>query len=299
MKISKNWLLVALVASALAFVGTRVRADDAVDIQGYPNYNSVVYNGSGDDAFGGNDADATVEAILSQPGTFGGHSYTYWEVLITDASGGIETDFSSTSLSGLGWTPAVGQNVSVSATWNPYHSVPELVTATAATVGPNATPFTAVGVQGNQIDGMYAQATTIPSAIANNGYNKYLPISQGLEGYIVEIPNVTILGQGALTIFPTTNETMYINDTAGNSMTMYYWYTSYSCDGQLEGSTIPTGAVNVFGFLSSYPSVSAGITTWQDELVPTAFVAVPEPSSLMLAGIGLLSLLAVIRRRHS
>jgi len=296
MKISKNWLLVALVASALAFVGTRVRADMAGDIESYANYAALTFNGAGDDVYGGNDADAIVDTIMSQPGTFGGHSYTYWEVLAGDASGSLETDFSSASLHSLGWTPAVGQNISVSATYNPYHALPEIVTASAATVlNPNAgfTWAAPGGIQGG------SQDTTIPNALNNSGAQKYLPLNPNLTGYLVEIDNVTVSGQGALTTFPQTNETMYINDTGGNQLTMYFWYTSYSCDGQMAGGTIPTYPVNVFGMLSSYPSVSSGVTTWQDELVPTAFVGIPEPSSFMLAGIGLLSLLAVIRRRHS
>jgi len=315
MKISKNWLLVAVVTSALAFIGTRVLADDAIDIQSDPNYFATTYDGQGDQLYGGNGADVVVDAILSQPGGFGGHSYTYWEVLMGDASGAIESDFSSSSLKALGWTPTVGQNITVSATWNPYHSIPEMVTATAASeLNPNAGFTWAMPGNGQVGSGQvpYAggngayQTVTIPQSLANTGPNTYLPLTQTLEGYAVEVQNVTISGAGTLTTFPATNETLYLNDTAGNSMTMYYWYTSYSCAGALEGAPIPDtgtlagqGLYDVYGFLSAYPSVSVGVTTWQDELVPTQFVGIPEPSSFMLAGIGLLGLIAVIRRRHS
>jgi len=305
MKISKNWLLVAVVTSALAFIGMRVLADDAVDIEGYPNYHALTFNGAGDDNQGGNDADAIVDTIMSQPGTYGTHSYTYWEVLIGDASGSLETDFSSASLASLGWTPTVGQNVTVSATYNPYHAVPEIVSASAATVLNTGQPQWNGG----------SQIVTIPQALAQpfNSGSPYLPMPQSMEGYLVEIQNVTISSAGGLTTWPATNSgtavlpNLYLTDSGNHSLTMYFWWSSYSCDGMLVGSPIPdnsgqtyNGTFNVWGMLTAYPSVSGGITNWQDELVPTAFVAtIPEPSSLMLAGIGLLSLLAVIRRRHS
>jgi len=294
MKISKNWLLVAVVISALAVVGTRVLADTANDIWTYGNYSALTIN------------NAVVDSIQSAPGTWGpaGKSQTYWIVSLADSTGSLVTDFSSASLASLGWTPTVGQNVSVSATWNPYHSIPEIVSATAVTVNSsgNAT-WSAPGVHGG------SQLTTIPAINANpaNAGSPWLPLNSSLLGYLVEIANVSITGAGALTTFPTTNETMYLNDSAGNQTTMYYWYSSYGDADQLQGAPIPTAStqapeyVNVWGYLTSYPSVSGGITTWQDEIIPEAFTAagIPEPSSFMLAGIGLLSLLAVIRRRHS
>jgi len=307
MKISKNWLLVALVASALAFVGTRVRADDAGDIETYANYAALTMNGSGDDSQGGNDADAIVDTIMSQPGTFGTHSYTYWEVLVADASGSLETDFSSASLASLGWTPTIGQQVSFSATYNPYHAVPEVVSATAATVGTTGNPQWNGG----------SQIATLPSILANphntgGSSGQYLPLAQSMEGYLVEVQNVTISSSGGLANWPATNSgtailpNLYLTDSANNKLTLYFWWSSYSSCGMAVGAPIPdnstltyNGLFDVYGMLTAYPSVSGGITTWQDELVPTAFVGIPEPSSLMLAGIGLLSLLAVIRRRHS
>jgi len=303
MKISKNVLLVAMVTSALAFVGMRVLADDAADIQQDHNYQAVIYNGAGDDADGGNDADVIVDQILSQPGTYGGHTYTGWAISAADASGSLDIFATASSLSTLGWTPAVGQNISVSATYNPYHSIPEIASPSAVTVisTGNAT-WAQPGIQGG------SAVTTIPAVLANTGSNTYLPLTQGLEDYLVEIRDVTISGARTLTAFPATNDgNLFLNDTAGHQLTLYFYYSSYSCDGAMTGAPIPdnspltsAGLFDVWGLLSAYPSVSGGVTNWQDELVPTAFVAeVPEPSSIMLAGIGLLSLLAVIRRRHS
>jgi len=305
MKISKNWLLVAVVTSALAFIGTRVLADDAADIQAYGNNAVATFDGNGDFLYGGNNADATVDTIMSQPGVYGGHTYTGWSVLVGDASGSLDVFTSSSSAAAAGWTPAEGQTVSLTATYSPYHSIPEIATVTAVTVSGVGEPlWNSPGVQGSG-----SQVVTIPPVLANpfNSGSPYLPLAQNLAAYMVEIKNVTISGQGALTTFPATNEAMYLNDSSGNQLTMYFWYTSYSCDGMMVGAPIPGnnpkapyGPIDVYGMLTSYPSVSAGITNWQDELLPTAFVQeIPEPSSFMLAGVGLLSLLAVIRRRHS
>jgi len=295
MKISKNWLLVAMVTSALAFIGTRVLADDAVDIEYYGINAIATIDGNGDFLYGGNNMDATVDSIMSQPGTWGGHTYTGWAVLVGDASGSLDVFSSAASLAALHWTPAEGQTVSLTATYSPYHSIPEIATVTAATVSGVGEPlWNSPGVNGSG-----SQVTTIPAVLANTGTGTYGPLSQNLAAYMVEIDNVSVSGQGTLTTFPATNATLYLNDTGGHQLTMYFWYTSYSCDGMMVGGTIPTYPVNVFGMLTSYPSVSGTITTWQDEIIPTAFVGIPEPSSFMLAGIGLLSLIAVIRRRHS
>jgi len=312
MKISKNWLLVAAVTSALAFVGTRVLADDAVDIEYSAPNATVTFDGNNDFLYGGNNADAIVEDVVSGPFTvpWTARSYTAWALLAGDASGAMEVYSSASSLTANvpGWSPLSGDNVSLTATYSPYHSIPEIATVTAGTKisGGNAT-WASPGVNGG------SQMTTIPNVLANTGTGTYGPISQNLAGYLVEIPNVTISSSGSAHNWPNTNAetaslpTLYLTDTGGNQLTLYFWVTSYYCDGYMAGAPIPdnstltyNGTFNVWGFLSSYPSVSSGITTWQDELVPTAFVAtIPEPSSFMLAGIGLLSLLAVIRRRHS
>jgi hypothetical protein len=302
MKITKNWLLVAVVTPALAFVGTRVLADDAVNIQSYTPNAVATFNGAGDDIYSnGNDHDAIVDQILSRPGTFGGNTYSYWIMNIGDASGSLVGDFSSSSLASLGWTPAVGQNIAVSATWNPYDSLPEIVSASAVTVSSSGN---ATWNAPNTLGGSWQ--TTIPLALANNGAGTYGPLSQNLVGYLVDIDNLTISGAGSLTTFPQTNLTLQLTDTGGHKLTMYFDPASYSCDGQMVGAPIPDNSplagqslCDVWGFLTSIPSVNGSVTNWQDQLIPTAFEGIPEPSSFMLAGMGLLSLFAVMRRRHS
>jgi len=293
MKIFKTWLLVAVVTSALAFVGTRVLADSALHIeQGAVNI-SVTYDGNGDFLQGGNNQDVIIDEILSWPGTVGGSTYTGWSLLAADASGSMDVFSSSSSLKSLGYTPTVGDNISITATYSPYHAIPEIATATAVTLNSSGNP---------QMVG--SKQATIPAVLANPGPWP-LPLAQNLEGYLVEIDNVTISGQGTVVNFPATNSgtaglgNLYLNDTSHNQLTMYFWRSSYACDSAMVGAPIPTWPVNVFGLLTAFPSVSGTTTNWQDELIPTAFVGIPEPSSVMLAGIGLLGLIAVLRRRHS
>jgi hypothetical protein len=319
-----DWLLVAgVVASALVFVGTRLLADDAIDIE-YQGVNTVAtYDGNTDDAWGGNNQDVIVDTILSQPGTFGGHTYTSWSILAADASGSLNIVSSATSLAGLGWTPTIGQNISVTGTYSPFGSIPQLANVTAETTHSSGNqPWSAPGTPWSAPPpappwywpGTYvpAQIATIPQVWENTGTatsgfgpTTYGPISQNLAGYLVEIRDVTLSGAGSLTFFPATNLTLYLNDTTGHQLTMCFDPTSYACDGQMVGSPIPdngpfiSGPFNADGILTAYPSVSGTTTNWQDEFIPTMLWVTPEPSSFTLVGIGLLSLLAVIRRRHS
>jgi len=293
----KDWLLVAVVTSALAFIGTRVLADDAVDIDTYPPNVVATLDGNGDFLYGGNNQDATVDNFMSWPGTVGGETYSSWSMLVADASGSMVVDASAASLAGLHYTPAVGDIVSVTGTFSPNLALPVL-TPTGVTVASRGNP---------QMVG--SEKTTIGNVLSGTGpgygglFN--LPIREDLEGYLVEIDDVTISGQGSLTVFPATNSgtgglnNLYLNDTAGHKLTMYFSYTSYACDGAMVGAPIPTSPVDVWGLLTSDPSVTGTTTNWQDQLIPTAFEGIPEPSSFMLAGIGLLSLIAALRRRHS
>lgn len=307
MKISKNWLLVAgVVASAVVLVGTRVLADNAWDIMSYTASNTVVtYDGSGD---GGNNQ-AIVDAIVSQPWTILNRTYTSWSLLVGDAGGSLLIYASTANLAAVNYTsPAIGDQITVTGNYAPYHSIPEF--------GAPYTTFTKLS-GGNAVPG--AIGTSIGTVLANAGLGNTdssygnthpshgqanLALSEGLNADIVEIPDVTISGQATLVNFPNTNYTFTMTDSGNNSLTMYFWVSSYECDGAMIGAPIPTWPVNVYGFLSSYPSKLAtslgGTNIWQDELTPTAFVgAIPEPSSFMLAGMGLLSLVAVLRRRRS
>lgn len=220
------------------------------------------------------DSGPVVTAIASQPGTFGGRTYSSWAVLAQDSTGAIDL-FSSSGSFGS-YVPAIGDVISATGTYSPYHQIPELATLTSISLvsSGNALPPRPVTTIGN--------------------LNLSLTIPQSLAAYPVEIDNVQIFTDAAATIpasgnFAAANTAFYIKDTAGNVMEMYFWYTSYSCNGQMAGSAIPTGPVNVVGLLSQ-----SG--TFPVEITPMEITTVPEPSTFVLLGLGIVGLFIARRR---
>jgi hypothetical protein len=211
------------------------------------------------------DSNPVVTSILCQPGTFNGKSYTSYSFLINDGTGSAMV---YGTLSGLGYTPTVGDAITVSSPYAPYHQIPELSLPTAVSLVSSGNAVSAPAVE------TIAQLnqTTLPENIA---------------GYLFTVDNVTLSG---LTTFGIANQTGSMSDGT-NSMTFYYWPTSYSAANvNLFGQTPPTGLVDVTGFVSVYPSSPA-------EFAPISITAVPEPASMGLLLIG--GIAALIRRRSA
>jgi PEP-CTERM motif len=220
------------------------------------------------------DSGPVVTAIMSQPGTFNGHVYGSWAVLAQDTTGSLDVYSSAASFGS--YLPNVGDVITASGTYSPYHQIPELASLTSISATSTGHPVPASPI----------------ATVA--GLNSSLTIPQNLAGYPVEIDNVTMYTDSAATIpatgsFPNANTGFYLKDSAGNIMELYFWVTSYSCDGQMVGGAIPSGPFNVVGLLSQ--SGSFGV-----EITPYSFTAVPEPSALALLGFGLLTC-TVLRRR--
>jgi len=195
------------------------------------------------------------------------HTYTSWSFLANDGTGSIDI---YGTLAGLNYTPTLGDAITATGEYYPYHQLPELEYPTAisevASHEPVAAPVSTTIPLMNQ--------TTVPPSIA---------------GYLVTVSNVTITGASGN--FPAANTSYTISDGA-NSMTMYYWYTSYSSDGALSGTPIPTGSVDITGFMSVYPTPAPGVPEFTPiSIVPHA--AAPEPGTLSLAATGLLGLALV------
>jgi hypothetical protein len=180
-----------------------------------------------------------------------------------------------------GYTPLVNDQINVAGAWSPYHQIPELAFSTPASSNHYYTTIS----RGN---------APLATPVFTTSQLNVPTLPQNVAGYYIEIENVTISGGGAFsTFFPNYgggNVSYTLTDASG-SMVMYDWVTSYSVDGNLGYTAVPTGPTNLFGFVTVYPG--AGDLGQFTPVMST----IPEPSSIMLLGAGLLGLLAIRRRR--
>jgi len=312
MKISTKWLLaIGAVACALLLAGKQALADMAWDIEATTPGNTygVTYDGNGD----GVNNQAIVTALVGVPTTLNARTYTTYIWFAADASGSL--DIYDNTASRPTSTLAVGDVVSVTGRYSPFSSVPELEgPITAASYGlTGQTPLTPGGLPpvltiplitanpGNTLNtGVLAEGGSPESPSPGNGVG-----DADVAGYYLEVQDVWIGGGGAnWNVYPQAGNVAYtITDQVGNTMTMYYYITSYERCSMLMSNSVGIGTVDIYGFVDSFLTTttvgSTIISNYGDELVPMAIVQVPEPSSFLLAGVGLLSVLAVIRRRRS
>jgi hypothetical protein len=217
----------------------------------------------------------TVTAILSQPGMFNGKTYTSWSFLVDDGTGSMDM---YGTLAGLGYTPTVGDTITATGAYAPYHQIPELA----------PTSIAITSTTNSYVPGSEPTVGTISASSLNPAIGTALPFS--VAGHYITVSNVTIGGLSGT--FGIANLTGTITDGSGNSMSLYYWPTSYSvANANLFGQTIPTGPVNITGFDSVYSTSSA------PEFTPISITAAPEPASLALLALG--GLLILPRRKHA
>jgi len=287
-------LAAALASPVVGLVGAKAMASDALQIEQVAPNNTVTVQY--DNAMGvGYDPSSypVITALLSQPGTFGGHAYTGWSALAADQTGSLDLFVSAATLAALPGTPpagtattslAVGEGVNVDAQYDPFDGIAELAFSTSATKG----NYLAVTSTGNTLPAV--PVVTIPGleSATSNGTTELATPS--ITGQYLELQNVTISGTGAFaTVFPTfaqantTTETYSITDSLSNTMELFDWVTSYSNDGALGGTPVPTGPVDIYGFYDSF-----------NEFVPSVIVPVPEPASM---GVLAISAAMLLRRK--
>jgi len=177
-----------------------------------------------------------ITTILSQPGTVNGVNYAAWAYYINDGTGSMDIYGNPVGYT----TPHVGDIVKVTGVYQPYHQIPEL-----GGVGVGTT-VTKLGI---------SSAVPAPEVVTIPQIDFSTP-PQNVAGYMLELDNVKITGAG------NPGSTFGINDSPGgakitdqngNSIQFYYWPTSYStANANLANMTIPTGLVNMTGFVSVY-----------------------------------------------
>ncbi|HTR41053.1 MAG TPA: hypothetical protein VMH87_05510 [Pseudomonadales bacterium] len=212
-------------------------------------------------------SDPVITAILSAPGTVNGKTYTSWSFLVNDGTGSMDV-FGST-LPG-GYTPVVGDALSLTGTYSPFHQIPEMASLTSLSVVSSGNPLPSIGT------------STIPTL--NQAVLPY-----NVAGYLWQLDNVTVSGQGSGNWGTANSPTGAMISDGANSMTLFYWPTSYSsANANMANTPIPTGPVDMVGFVSVFNSVA--------EFTPISVTSVPEPTTLSLCGIGGLLLLKLSQR---
>ena len=256
------WAMTAILALAIAGnISKSAEASTIAAIETQPSGTLVTL-----------DSNPVITGIFSQPGTVNGETYSNWAIFANDGTGSM--DLFGHLPSGNTYVPSVGDAISASGKFSPFDQIPELASLTAI----------------NQV----SSGNAIPSPLnltipqANQGT---LPLS--IAGYPVTIDNVMISGITA-PAFGIANLTGTITDASDNSMTLFYWPTSYSlANANLFGEAVPTGPVNVSGLVDSFDGTA--------EFIPmtiTPAVPVPEPSCFILFGMGA-GTLVMFRRMHT
>jgi hypothetical protein len=266
-------LIVAATASAIGISASTVLAQTNIaDIEGQANATAAFVQ-----------SDPVVTVVGSTPGTVAdGYTYASWQYFVQDSSGSLDVFYSSTKATG--YTPTVGDEVSVQGEYSPFDDVPEIENG-------NGTTLPAIGVT------KVSSGNTVPAPPVLNISQVNVGIAPGqgtgaaimntpYVGYYVQLDDVTISGVGS-TWTTHANDTGTITDGSG-SMTLFLYASSYSdcgliaTDGGLDptGAAVPTGPVDMDGYVDYFAGSS------EAEFVPLSITSVPEPTMMGLYGLG-------------
>jgi len=288
--LKKRLLIAGAVASTVALVGGRAYADSAADIESYYALGSYVSYDNTADSDSEPNGYPIISVIASQPGTFGNHYFTGWSALAADGTGSLDLFLTSATLTSLEASASAsltaGMGLNLSGVYSPYSGIAEMTFASKT----NPTNYLQVVSTGNTPPP--ASVFTIAQLEAGTHNGPGVLTNNAITGTYIEIQDVTISGSTGsfMSTFPletqgnVASESYSISDGT-STIEMFDWTTSYSVCAALGGSAVPTGPVDIYGFYDSY-----------NEFVPLAIV--PEPSTLTLAGIGLIGGLMAIRRRR-
>jgi hypothetical protein len=278
-------LLSVLVTAGVALAQATAWADSAASIQTQASGTAATYDDAGSGNF------PIVTAVLSHPGSLDGYTYANWAYLAADTTGSMELFYNSTLTGPAGSypNPTVGDTIAASGVYSPFHGIPEIA---------NGTPAINVSGPGSQGNAPYAPGAPVVTTIPTINVGTTLPAgggvnASGLAGYYLQLNNVTISDVSLTGSSPYNanwlvhnNNQGIITDGSANSMVMYLYASSYSDCGAIaaSGGLIPTGLVDMTGFVDDFYTSSTGVT--EAEFVPVSITSVPEPSAMALGGLG-------------
>jgi hypothetical protein len=222
------------------------------------------------------DQNPVVTAVVTIQGTFNGKSYPSNSFLVNDGTGSMEIFGVPNPPASPSYTPTVGDAITVSGTYSPFHQIPEIGTVTAISKvsggNPVPAPITATIPQMN--------VPTLPFTLAT---------------YLINLNDVTITGAPAT--FGITNFSATITDSSSNSMALFYWPTSLGVSNiNLFGMSVPSGPVNMTGIVSVFTPASGPAVP---EFSPLTITPVPEPATGALAVIGAAAMFFAVRRMRA
>jgi len=216
------------------------------------------------------DSNPVVTAIGSVPQTLDGYTYTNPVFITQDASGSLEFFGKIPAGSTL---PSVGEKIGAMGTYSPFNAIPELGTLTSLTGISLNNPLPPSPIV------TAAQVAGITSSSLN------------ILGYYITLDNVLISQQNSTNTvpgnFPThANGTYTLTDVGGSTpLTMFQYASSYSAAGELGGTAVPTGPVDITGIADVFG------TPGTPEFIPFSITAVPEPTSVGFLGLGVVGLM--------
>jgi len=251
----------------------------------------------------------TVQAILSAPQTLDGYTYTNNSFLVNDGTGSLDvfgkfpTAAQNPAGGGgagtypVGYTPTAGDVVQLSGEYSPFDGIPEMENLTSITDGTAegfgvGTVLAPVNETANFNNGNLESVAYVAGSPATQFNSNF-----GVVGQLLEIDNVVLTGAGlALPVnFPTHANLNFELNGLTQGMEGFFWASSYSADGAFGGTAIPTGPVDMTGFVTTFGSGATEVI----QFTPISFTSVPEPASLSLLALGGASLLARRRARKA
>ena len=275
-------LLTVLVTATVALAQS-ARADSAATIMNDPTGTGVTYDDGGTGNY------PVVSAILSHPGSVDGYTYGNWSYLAQDTTGSLDMFYASSLTTGSaytgtpGYAPVVGDSILVQGNYSPFDGIPEVANSASH---PIAVTY---GSSGNPLYSASPILTTIPTI--NVGTNVHALSLSGLGGDLLQLNGVTISTIAGTNNLPSANWLLHQNMTGtitdgSSSMTLFLWASSYSTCGAIAagGGAVPTGPVNITGFISDFYNTS--VSAIVPEFVPTSITPVPEPALMNLWGFG-------------